>query len=76
MEHSLLSELRTIVARALSGLDMFAGSGLSELDLLPSESAVDLLQVCKVLDAGHAWTLFLVMGSILGPCNPKSQAIC
>ena len=36
LEHSLLSELRAVVARALSGLDMFAGSELSELDLLGS----------------------------------------
>ena len=36
-EHSLLSELRAIVARALSGLDMFAGGQLSELDLLGSD---------------------------------------
>ena len=37
LEHSLLSELRAIVARALSGLDMFAGNQLSELDLLGSD---------------------------------------
>ena len=37
LEHSLLSELRAIVARALSGLDMFAGGQLSELDLLGSD---------------------------------------
>ena len=36
LEHSLLSELRALVARALSGLDMFAGSQLSELELLGS----------------------------------------
>eukprot|EP00884_Botryococcus_braunii_P014175 jgi/Botrbrau1/22759/Bobra.0132s0090.2 len=44
LEHSLLSELRSIVARALSGLDMFAGSGLSELELLATESSVDLVK--------------------------------
>lgn len=38
LEHSLLSELRAVVARALSGLDMFSGSQLSELDLLGSDS--------------------------------------
>ena len=37
LEHSLLSELRAVVARALSGLDMFAGGQLSELDLLGSD---------------------------------------
>ncbi|CAL8465869.1 g5405 [Coccomyxa elongata] len=37
LEHSLLSELRAIVARALSGLDMFASGQLSELDLLGSD---------------------------------------
>ena len=36
LEHSLLSELRAVVARALSGLEMFAGNQLSELDLLGS----------------------------------------
>lgn len=37
LEHSLLGELRAVVARALSGLDMFSGH-LSELiasDLMP-----------------------------------------
>lgn len=49
LEHSLLGELRAIVARALSGLDMFAGSGLSELDLLPTESSsVEILSVRHV----------------------------
>lgn len=38
LEHSLLSELRAVVARALSGLEMFAGSQLTELDLLGAES--------------------------------------
>lgn len=33
LEHSLLSELRAVVARALSGLDMFAGNQLSGTDL-------------------------------------------
>ena len=37
LEHSLLSELRAVVARALSGLEMFAGSQLTEMDLLGSE---------------------------------------
>lgn len=50
LEHSLLGELRAIVARALSGLDMFAGSGLSELDLLPTEStSVEILSVRHLL---------------------------
>lgn len=34
LEQSLLSELRAVVARALSGLEMFSGNQLSELDLL------------------------------------------
>lgn len=38
LEHSLLSELRAVVARALSGLEMFAGNQLTELDLLGAES--------------------------------------
>lgn len=50
LEHSLLSELRAIVARALSGLDMFAGGQLSELDLLGSDfleaPAVSVPEVC------------------------------
>lgn len=37
LEHSLLSELRAVVARALSGLEMFAGSQLTETDLLGSD---------------------------------------
>ena len=36
LEHSLLSELHAVVARALSGLDMFAGNQLSESDLYGS----------------------------------------
>ena len=35
LEQSLLGELRTVVARALSGRDMFAGSQLAEEALLP-----------------------------------------
>lgn len=38
LEHSLLSELRAVVARALSGLEMFAGNQLTELDLLGADS--------------------------------------
>lgn len=34
LEHSLLAELQAVVARALSGLDMFQGARLSGLDLL------------------------------------------
>jgi len=37
LEHSLLAELQAVVARALSGLDMFAGGQLSGLDLLHAE---------------------------------------
>ena len=33
LEHSLLAELQHVVARALSGLEMFAGTQLSEADL-------------------------------------------
>jgi len=36
LEHSLLAELQAVVARALSGLDMFQGARLSGLDLLDS----------------------------------------
>ena len=39
LEHSLLSELHAVVARALSGLDMFAGHQLSEADLYGVDSA-------------------------------------
>ena len=39
LEHSLLSELHAVVARALSGLDMFAGHQLSEADLYGAEAA-------------------------------------
>lgn len=35
LEQSLLGELQSVVARALSGLDMFAGSQLSPFDLSP-----------------------------------------
>jgi len=38
LEHSLLSELRAVVARALSGLEMFGGSQLTEMDLLAPEN--------------------------------------
>lgn len=38
LEHSLLSELHAVVARALSGLDMFAGHQLSEADLFGADS--------------------------------------
>ena len=39
LEQSLLGELRAVVARALSGLDMFAGSQLAEEASLSAESA-------------------------------------
>lgn len=39
LEHSLLSELHAVVARALSGLDMFAGHQLSEADLYGADAA-------------------------------------
>ena len=39
LEQSLLGELRAVVARALSGLDMFAGSQLAEEASLGAESA-------------------------------------
>jgi len=41
LEHSLLSELRAVVARALSGLEMFAGNQLTELDLLAPEGGFE-----------------------------------
>ncbi len=50
LEHSLLSELHAVVARALSGLDMFAGHQLSEADLYGAEAAeahADELKVCR-----------------------------
>lgn len=39
LEHSLLAELQHVVARALSGLDMFAGTQLSEADLTTPRAA-------------------------------------
>ena len=36
LEHSLLCELHNVVARGLSGLDMFEGNQLTSADLLPS----------------------------------------
>ena len=41
LEHSLLAELQAVVARALSGLDMFAGTQLSELDLIATAYGAD-----------------------------------
>ena len=39
LEQSLLGELRTVVARSLSGLDMFAGTQLSPFDLAEYSTA-------------------------------------
>ncbi len=58
LEHSLLSELRAVVARALSGLDMFAGGQLSELDLLGSdllENAERDVRTPRCCSALHGW---------------------
>lgn len=41
LEHSLLCELHNVVARALSGLDMFEGRQLTEADLCGSEDSQD-----------------------------------
>lgn len=41
LEHSLLSELHAVVARALSGLEMFASNQLSESDLYGSYGQED-----------------------------------
>ena len=52
LEHSLLSELHAVVARALSGLDMFAGNQLSESDLYGSyglDDADNLSQKASIL---------------------------
>ncbi len=48
LEHSLLSELHAVVARALSGLDMFAGNQLSESDLYGSYGQDLDNQVCRL----------------------------
>ena len=39
LEHSLLCELHNVVARALSGLDMFEGKQLTEADLCGSDDS-------------------------------------
>ena len=69
LEHSLLSELRAIVARALSGLDMFAGGQLSELDLLGSDFLeaplpAEVRQSMHYNYHFHYCTLFLPRGKV------------
>lgn len=66
LEHSLLSELRAVVARALSGLEMFAGNQLTELDLLGAESyEKDIPELKRV------WPL----ARVLHPLTPKSHLV-
>lgn len=75
LEHSLLSELRAIVARALSGLDMFAGNQLSELDLLGSDFMETLPQenVRRHISAELFSYLHICICLV---CQPGEKAVC
>lgn len=48
LEHSLLGELRTVVARALSGLDMFAEPHLKELVGSPTRVSVAVYSLSTI----------------------------
>jgi pyruvate/2-oxoglutarate dehydrogenase complex dihydrolipoamide acyltransferase (E2) component len=55
LEHSLLAELQHVVARALSGLEMFAGTQLSEADLLtPRASTANASSSGSIFGAADA----------------------
>jgi len=59
LEHSLLAELQHVVARALSGLEMFAGTQLSEADLLTpraSAAAAHAASTSSIFGAADAAT--------------------
>lgn len=48
LEQSLLGELRTVVARSLSGLDMFAGMQLSPQDLNTEYTTAEVARSVKL----------------------------
>ena len=63
LEHSLLGELRTVVARALSGLDMFAEPQLAELFGVGSPIKVGCCCCCCCCMAGCHCTVCLLTES-------------